>query len=139
MTTIPKKSKDSAGGPWEFVGLLPLFDPHRHDCVETIRKALDLGFNVKMITSDQLIIGKEIGQHKDESIAPIPIDELIEKPDGFAGVFPGDGVNDALALKRADIAVADAIDAARGASDIVLIELGLSVIVSAILASRAIF
>ncbi|CAK9156780.1 unnamed protein product [Ilex paraguariensis] len=51
----------------------------------------------------------------------------------------GDGVNDAPALKRADIAVADAIDAFRGASDIVLIELGLSVIVSAILASRAIF
>ncbi|CAK9170596.1 unnamed protein product [Ilex paraguariensis] len=54
-------------------------------------------------------------------------------------VMEGDGVNDAPALKRADIAVADAIDATRGASDIVLIELGLSVIVSAILASRAIF
>ena len=53
----------------------------------------------------------------------------------------GDGVNDAPALKKADIgiAVSDATDAARSASDIVLTEPGLSVIVSAVLTSRAIF
>ncbi|KAL4335966.1 hypothetical protein GQ457_07G038250 [Hibiscus cannabinus] len=176
--TIPEKTKGSAGGPWEFVGLLPLFDPPRHDSAETIRKALELGVNVKMITGDQLAIGIETGrrlgmgtnmypssslldQSKDEALATIPIDELIEKADGFAGVFPehkyeivkrlqelkhicgmtGDGVNDAPALKKADIgiAVADATDAARSASDIVLTEPGLSVIVSAVLTSRAIF
>ncbi|CAN0862532.1 ATPase 9, plasma membrane-type [Linum grandiflorum] len=176
--TVPEKTRESAGGPWQFVGLLPLFDPPRHDSAETIRRALHLGVNVKMITGDQLAIGKEtgrrlgmgtnmypssalLGQHKDESIASIPVDELIEKADGFAGVFPehkyeivkrlqdkkhicgmtGDGVNDAPALKKADIgiAVADATDAARGASDIVLTEPGLSVIVSAVLTSRAIF
>ncbi|GAV68989.1 LOW QUALITY PROTEIN: hypothetical protein CFOL_v3_12491, partial [Cephalotus follicularis] len=54
---------------------------------------------------DQLAIGKEtgrrlgmgtnmypssalLGQVKDESIVALPIDELIEKADGFAGVFP---------------------------------------------------
>ncbi|PON37199.1 P-type ATPase [Trema orientale] len=176
--TIPEKTKESAGGPWEFVGLLPLFDPPRHDSAETIRRALELGVNVKMITGDQLAIGKEtgrrlgmgtnmypssslLGHNKDDSTAGIAIDELIEKADGFAGVFPehkyeivkrlqernhicgmtGDGVNDAPALKKADIgiAVADATDAARSASDIVLTEPGLSVIVSAVLTSRAIF
>ena len=30
-----------------------------------------------------------LGDHKDESIAALPVDELIEKADGFAGVFPG--------------------------------------------------
>ncbi|XP_050366555.1 plasma membrane ATPase 4-like [Argentina anserina] len=175
---IPEKTKESAGAPWQFVGLLPLFDPPRHDSAETIRRALNLGVNVKMITGDQLAIGKEtgrrlgmgtnmypssalLGQDKDAAISSLPIDELIEKADGFAGVFPehkyeivrrlqdrkhicgmtGDGVNDAPALKKADIgiAVADATDAARGASDIVLTEPGLSVIISAVLTSRAIF
>ncbi|KAL7111448.1 hypothetical protein ACP275_05G088400 [Erythranthe tilingii] len=58
-----------------------------------------------MITGDQLAIAKEtgrrlgmgtnmypssslLGQHKDEAIASLPVDELIEKADGFAGVFP---------------------------------------------------
>ncbi|KAL1810275.1 hypothetical protein DCAR_0729959 [Daucus carota subsp. sativus] len=175
---VPEGRKESAGGPWQFIGLLPLFDPPRHDSAETIRRALNLGVNVKMITGDQLAIGKEtgrrlgmgtnmypssalLGQNKDESIVALPVDELIEKADGFAGVFPehkyeivkrlqarkhicgmtGDGVNDAPALKKADIgiAVADATDAARSASDIVLTEPGLSVIISAVLTSRAIF
>ncbi|KAK2411241.1 plasma membrane ATPase [Trifolium repens] len=175
---VPDGRKESAGGPWQFIGLMPLFDPPRHDSAETIRRALNLGVNVKMITGDQLAIGKEtgrrlgmgtnmypssalLGQHKDESIAALPVDDLIEKADGFAGVFPehkyeivkrlqarkhicgmtGDGVNDAPALKKADIgiAVADATDAARSASDIVLTEPGLSVIISAVLTSRAIF
>ena len=30
-----------------------------------------------------------LGQDKDESLAALPVDELIEKADGFAGVFPG--------------------------------------------------
>ncbi|KAL5748425.1 hypothetical protein ACOSQ2_025722 [Xanthoceras sorbifolium] len=175
---VPAGTKESSGGPWEFVGLLALFDPPRHDSAETIRRALDLGVSVKMITGDQLAIGKEtgrqlgmgsnmypssalLGENKDEAIATLPVDELIEKADGFAGVFPehkfeivkrlqarkhivgmtGDGVNDAPALKIADIgiAVADSTDAARSASDIVLTEPGLSVIISAVLTSRAIF
>uniref|UniRef100_A0A7I4E7P3 Plasma membrane ATPase n=1 Tax=Physcomitrium patens TaxID=3218 RepID=A0A7I4E7P3_PHYPA len=175
---VPQGNKESAGGPWVFCGLLPLFDPPRHDSADTIRRALNLGVNVKMITGDHLAIAKEtgrrlgmgtnmypssslLGESKDTSIAGLPIDELIEKADGFAGVFPehkyeivkrlqakkhicgmtGDGVNDAPALKKADIgiAVADATDAARSASDIVLTEPGLSVIISAVLTSRAIF
>jgi H+-transporting ATPase len=104
--TVSEKTKESVGEPWVFLGLLPLFDPPRHDSAETIRRALDLGVNVKMITGDQLAIGKEtgrrlgmgtnmypssslLGQCKDAAIASMSIDELIEKADGFAGVFPG--------------------------------------------------
>ncbi|KAF8401178.1 hypothetical protein HHK36_014482 [Tetracentron sinense] len=47
---VPEKSKESPGGPWTFCGLLPLFDPPRHDSAETIRTSLSLGVCVKMIT-----------------------------------------------------------------------------------------
>jgi hypothetical protein len=47
---VPEGTKKSPGGPWHFVGLMPLFDPPRHDSAETIRRALNLGVNVKMIT-----------------------------------------------------------------------------------------
>ncbi|KAJ6354852.1 hypothetical protein OIU77_005447 [Salix suchowensis] len=133
---VPEKSKDATGAPWQFVGLLPLFDPPRHDSAETIRRALHLGVNVKMITGDQLAIAKEtgrrlgmgtnmypssslLGQDKDASMAALPVDELIEKADGFAGVFPEHKYEIVKRLQET--------------------EPGLSVIISAVLTSRAIF
>lgn len=50
LQEVPEGNKDSSGGPWEFIALLPLFDPPRHDSAETIRRALELGVSVKMIT-----------------------------------------------------------------------------------------
>ena len=86
---------------------------------------------------------------------------MIIEADGFAQVFPehkflivealrrqgfavgmtGDGVNDAPALKKADIGIAvqGATDAARAAADIVLTSPGLSIIIEAITISRCIF
>ena len=43
-----------------------------------------LGMGTNMYTSSSLL-----GDNKDQSIATLPVDELIEKADGFAGVFPG--------------------------------------------------
>ncbi|MBW1799315.1 MAG: plasma-membrane proton-efflux P-type ATPase [Deltaproteobacteria bacterium] len=89
------------------------------------------------------------------------LSEQVEEADGFSQVFPehkyriveslqdlkhfvgmtGDGVNDAPALKKADIgiAVSGATDAARSAADLVLTAPGLSVIAEAIKESRKIF
>jgi H+-transporting ATPase len=93
----------------------------------------------------------------------IPLDaaEKVEKAEGFAQVFPehkyaivkslqelkhivgmtGDGVNDAPALKQADvgIAVSGATDAARAAAALVLTDPGLSVIINGIEEARRIF
>jgi H+-transporting ATPase len=87
--------------------------------------------------------------------------ELVENANGFAEVYPehkyhivellqgkdhvvgmtGDGVNDAPALKKADIgiAVSNATDAAKSAADIVLTDPGISVIINATEESRKIF
>jgi len=85
----------------------------------------------------------------------------VEAADGFAEVFPehkyaivkalqdaghivamtGDGVNDAPALKQAEvgIAVSGATDAARNAASLILTAPGLSVIISAVEEARRIF
>ena len=113
-------------------------------------------------------IAREVGLGTDiieaSAIAQVSDQEatkLAETTDGFAQVFPahkyrivellqkqghivgmtGDGVNDAPALKQADvgIAVAGATDAAKSAAAIVLTSPGLSVITSAIVESRKIF
>lgn len=96
-----------------------------------------------------------------EERAESSLAKIIEDADGFAQVFPdhkyqivkalqstdhivgmtGDGVNDAPALKVANVgvAVSGATDAARSAADVVLLSTGLSVIIEAIKESRKIF
>jgi len=160
-------------GKWRFLGLLPLFDPPRDDCAETIRATHAMGVDVKMVTGDHEAIAREIagqlglGQKivvaeaafgKDGAVPDLA---RIVAADGFARVFPehkfkivkvlqgaghivgmtGDGVNDAPALKQADvgIAVSGATDAARAAADLVLTAPGLSVITTAIEEARRIF
>jgi H+-transporting ATPase len=97
----------------------------------------------------------------DDSISEEALIDRCVKADGFAHVIPehkyrvvellqkrgylvgmtGDGVNDAPALKKANvgIAVEGCTEAARSAADIVLLAEGLSTIVDGIKASRAIF
>ncbi len=115
--------------------------------------------------SSQLQLGKNITDanifSETQHYQAGQLSEIIENTDGFAQVFPehkyhivqtlqqrghivgmtGDGVNDAPALKKADvgIAVSGATDAARSAADIVLLTPGLSVIIDAIKESRKIF
>lgn len=168
-------AKTDNEGNWQFLGVLPLYDPPRTDAKATIAMAKEMGIKVMMVTGDQVVIGKEIARELglgtnilDAKILSDAkpyeqgqIDEEIEKADGFAQVFPehkyhiidvlqkrghitgmtGDGVNDAPALKKADvgIAVSGATDAARLAADIVLLTPGLSVIIDAIKESRKIF
>jgi H+-transporting ATPase len=114
---------------------------------------LDLGQNIS-------VAGKWL-KGDGEGGQPGEAAEEVEQSDGFAQVFPehkfnivkllqsrnhivgmtGDGVNDAPALKQADmgIAVSGATDAARMAADLVLTAPGISVIINAVEEARRIF
>ena len=134
-------------GKWQFLGMLPLFDPPRIDAADTIAQAREHGIDIKMVTGDNLAIarqiaGEQIMQAKDKQDIMHNVAQCAERADGFAQVFPehkywlvkdlqatnhlvgmtGDGVNDAPALKQADvgIAVSGATDAARAAADLLL-------------------
>jgi H+-transporting ATPase len=89
-------------GQWQFVGVLPLFDPPREDAKATIATALAMGVKIKMVTGDALAIAKEtakkldlgsnildaagLGDSKRKETTAVA--ESIEKADGFAQVFP---------------------------------------------------
>ncbi len=89
-------------GKWQFVGVLPLFDPPREQAKATIASARQMGVSVKMVTGDQMAIAREtarqlglgtdildasgLGDTKHHETAQSA--EAIEKADGFAQVFP---------------------------------------------------
>ena len=95
-------ARAEADGKWQFIGVLPLFDPPRPDAASTIATAQQMGVKVKMVTGDALAIAQEtarklgmgadildarsLGDAKDQETAAVS--ESIEKADGFAQVFP---------------------------------------------------
>jgi H+-transporting ATPase len=89
-------------GTWQFIGVLPLFDPPREQAKATIASARQMGVNVKMVTGDAIAIAREtamklglgtnildaggFGDTKHHETGQLA--ESIEKADGFAQVFP---------------------------------------------------
>ena len=87
---------------WQFLAILPLYDPPREDSKATLDTAKQMGVRVKMVTGDQVAIGKEIA--KQVGIGPNILDaslfdetkhyeggrlaDAIETADGFAQVYP---------------------------------------------------
>jgi len=48
------------GKNYEFVGIIPLFDPPREDSKEVLKEAKGLGLNLKLLTGDNILIAKYI-------------------------------------------------------------------------------
>jgi len=154
-----------------FVGLVALHDPPREDSKQLINEIKNLGITIKMLTGDALPIAIEIAKAVDVGDAIIKASELkkagidiavlLEKNNGVAEVYPkdkydivkafqakghivgmtGDGVNDAPALKQAEvgIAVSSATDVAKGAASIVLTQEGSANIPGPIKVGRMMF
>jgi H+-transporting ATPase len=114
----------------------------------------------KLKLGSNILVATDVFGGSSKEKARIDRDQIL-KADGFAEVFPehkfdivrtfqdaghivgmtGDGVNDAPALKQADVGIAvwGATDAARAAAALVLTEPGLSVIARAMEEARRIF
>jgi H+-transporting ATPase len=155
---------------WQLAGLIALYDAPRADSKELVQDLKNLGVKVKMITGDNIAVAREIAGELEigSNIVDLTaektnanLEKMIVNADGFADVYPenkyiivkslqkehyivgmtGDGVNDAPALKQAEvgIAVANATDVAKSAADIILTKNGIEVIIDAIKESRRIF
>jgi H+-transporting ATPase len=95
-------ARADTGDQWRFLGVIPLYDPPREDSKVTIETAQQMGVKVKMVTGDQIAIGKEIARQL--NLGPDILDaslfaetshhqtgqlaDAIEHADGFAQVFP---------------------------------------------------
>ncbi len=89
-------------GEWQYVGILPLFDPPREQAKATLAAAGTMGVRVKMVTGDQLAIAREMasqlgmgtnlldasGLGDMKGAATAQQATAIEQADGFAQVFP---------------------------------------------------
>jgi H+-transporting ATPase len=95
-------ARADSDGKWQFLGVLPLFDPPREDAVDVIATAGKMGVKIKMVTGDALAIAREmaktlgmganildggaLGDSKTEETPEVA--KSIEDADGFAQVFP---------------------------------------------------
>src|SRR3989338_7648240 len=153
-----------------FVGLQAMIDPPREEVKEAIARCKTAGIRVVMITGDHKttaqaiaaelgIIGKSV---EGKELDRIDLDSAVEQISIYARVNPehkmriveawkrrgfivavgGDGVNDAPALKKADIGVAMGItgtDVAKEASDMILTDDNFASIVNAVEEGRGIY
>ncbi|MFH1275667.1 MAG: calcium-translocating P-type ATPase, SERCA-type [Candidatus Woesearchaeota archaeon] len=153
-----------------FLGFQAMIDPPREEVKEAIIKCNLAGIRVIMITGDQIATAKAIADTlgikgkaiTGQDIKNIDLNKEINNIGIFARVNPehkldivkvlkkkgyivamtGDGVNDAPALKKADIGVSMGIsgtDVAKEASDMILTDDNFTSIVNAVEEGRGIF
>jgi Ca2+-transporting ATPase len=149
LTELPEES-DELEDDLELLGLVELQDPLRDSARAAVRGALSAGLRVEILTGDHpataRTIGRELGlpgQFVHARVTPAEKLRLVERlqSEGEVVAVTGDGVNDAPALRQADVGVAmghSGTEAAREAADLVLTDDDFATIVAAIREGRAI-
>lgn len=132
-----------------FIGLVGMIDQPRPEVKAAVALCKQAGIEPVMITGDHkltaMAVARELGIEKVYArISPEQKLEIVEKYRSMGKVVAvtGDGINDAPALKRADIGIAMGItgtDVAKEASDMVLSDDNFATIVAAIQEGRGIF
>ena len=168
IIALAVKKKDESS--YKLAGAVMFEDPLKPDAIAMYTKMQDLGVSVKVITGDSVQVATYIGHILDPKLNASSVysmdawagsgKQTIEqyaiyarcKPDqkavlidehvdnGVVG-FLGEGINDALALKRADIGfvVNNASDVARQSADVILLEKSLNPVATAVTLSRRAF
>ncbi|TBH21878.1 cation-translocating P-type ATPase [Thermus thermamylovorans] len=153
-----------------FLGFALLLDPPRPEVPGAVRKVLQAGVRVVMVTGDHpatalavarmvgipaetVATGEEIAELSDEELLEVDVFARVKPEDKFRIVqalqkagevvaMTGDGVNDAPALKQADVGVAmgqRGSDVSREVADLVLLDDNFATIVAAIEEGRSIY
>ncbi len=151
-------------GALRTVGAVALADPVREEASGLIRTLHELGIRVVMVTGDGITTARAVGRSLGLD-GPVGSREDLSRASeefaGFAGMYPedkftlvralqdrrrivgmtGDGVNDAPALRQAEVgvAVSNATDVAKASAKIVLTRPGLGGIVNAVEGGRRVY
>ncbi|PRX19236.1 Cu+-exporting ATPase [Orenia metallireducens] len=132
----------------QLLGIVAVADPIKEDSAQAIAALENMGIKTAMITGDNkrtaAAIGKKVGiSHVIAEVLPDgKVEEVIRLQEKYGTVaMVGDGINDAPALKQANvgIAIGTGTDIAIEAADVTLVRGELSAIISAVKLSKAIF
>jgi calcium-translocating P-type ATPase len=119
-------------GGFRLLGLAGIIDPPREEAIAAVRQCREAGIRVKMITGDHAVtavaIAGMLGIEREDVLARASPEDKLRlvsalQAEGEVVAMTGDGVNDAPALKRADVGVAmgeKGTEAAKEAADMVL-------------------
>lgn len=162
---------DMAGG-FSLLGVIGLIDPARDEAISAVRHCRSAGIAVKMITGDHpataaaigrllglegLVVGQTIDGMNDDQLARTVGDaeifartapehklRLVQalQASGAVVAMTGDGVNDAPALKRADVGIAmgrKGTEAAKEAAEMVLADDNFASIAHAVEEGRTVY
>lgn len=132
----------------KLAGILAVADPIKEDTISAIKEIESMGVKTAMITGDNErtanAIAKKVGINRvlAEVLPHGKVDEVKKLQGEYGSIaMVGDGINDAPALKQANvgIAIGTGTDIAIEAADITLVRGNLSAVVSAIKLSKATF
>ncbi len=150
---------EPASGPsgWRVVGLVGIDDPPREHVPRVVDALRQAGIRLLLVTGDHrgtaCAVARRVGilregtPVEDSVLARVRPEDKVEVVSGLQSrgevvAMLGDGVNDAPALRRADIGVAAGLggtQVAREAADLVLLDDDLSTVVAAVEEGRRIF